>query len=244
MVQGFFLFLRIMAAPAFFYTEHLNDDEIILNEETSKHVVQVLRMPKGAQLNVTDGMGKKALASIIDDHRKKCRLKVEKIALTDKLHPEIAIAISLLKNNARFEWFLEKATEIGVNKIIPLLCNRTSKEKFRLDRVQNIMISAMLQSQQCWLPIIQEPIDYNACVGFIYDQKFIAHCEETTRSMLGSEMKAGLSKIILIGPEGDFTPSEIELALLHNYDPVSLGATRLRTETAGVVAATLMRNFS
>lgn len=233
-----------MAAPAFFYTEQLNDDEIILNEETSKHVVQVLRMPKGAQLNVTDGKGKKALTSIIDDHRKKCRLKVEKIALTDKLQPEIAIAISLLKNNARFEWFLEKATEIGVNKIIPLLCNRTSKEKFRLDRMQNIMISAMLQSQQCWMPEIQEPIDFNACVSFIYEQKFIAHCEETTRSMLGSEMKAGHSKIILIGPEGDFTPTEIELALKHNYNPVSLGATRLRTETAGVVAATLMRNIS
>jgi 16S rRNA (uracil1498-N3)-methyltransferase len=155
--------------------------------------------------------------------------------------PTVSIAISITKNSSRFEWFLEKATEMGVNEIIPLLCERTAKEKFRYDRMHGILVSAMLQSQQTWLPKLHQPTNFDAVVEKAsHEQKFIAHCLPEQKQQLSSAIYQQ-SSIILIGPEGDFTPREIVTAIATGFVPVALGNTRLRTETAGMVAAALLK---
>ena len=232
-----------MALPFFYINEYnTSQKEILLDEDTSRHVVQVLRMEEGEKLNLTDGEGSLITGEVIDANKKHCSVKIIDSQLTTYNSRKVTIAISLLKNTSRFEWFLEKATEIGISEIIPLICERTEKQKFRYDRMKGICISAMLQSQQAWLPLLHEPKQFNhlAIEQFGNQQKFIAHCE-------GSGEKNGLSTFkplnhstILIGPEGDFTKQEIELALQNNFIPVSLGETRLRSETAGIVAATLL----
>jgi len=198
-------------------------------------------MKKGEQVNLTDGRGQLLTCEITDDHKKHCQVKVVNAQLTAPSPRKTSVAISLLKNNNRFEWFLEKATEIGVAHIIPLICERTEKEKFRADRLQGILISAMLQSQQVWLPVLHEPTDYKNVFSLKEtteaSSKFIAHCEDASNKQFISPSS---SSIILIGPEGDFTPKEIEQALQNDFKPVTLGDTRLRTETAGMVAATLL----
>ena len=232
----------------FFYTStaYASQQEMVLDEDTSRHVIQVLRMKKGDGLNLTDGKGNILTTIIEDDHKKHCVVKVQGTRYKEQEKRKILIAISLLKNANRFEWFLEKATEIGVNEIIPLICERTEKEKFRHDRLQAILISAMLQSQQCWLPVLHEPIAYELL--FRQEevantaQKFIAHCIAEEKANLTDLVNESLpSQIILIGPEGDFTKEEIDIALRHHFVPVSLGDTRLRAETAGMVAATILR---
>ncbi len=235
-----------MALP-FFYIELFDTlaKSIVLDEVTSKHVVQVLRMKEGEKLNLTDGKGILITAEITDNNRKKCTVKVIKTINNQRSTTNITIAISLLKNANRFEWFLEKATEIGVSEIIPLICERTENEKFRYDRMKGNCISAMLQSQQCWLPVLHEPVKYIEYIKYISEkkdlQKFIAFCEESNARNNLSTFKPFNHSTILIGPEGDFTKEEIDLALQNNFIPVSLGETRLRTETAGVVAAALLK---
>ncbi|MES1221018.1 MAG: RsmE family RNA methyltransferase, partial [Bacteroidota bacterium] len=156
---------------------------------------------------------------------------------------KISVAVSLIKNTSRFEWFLEKATEIGVNEIIPLICERTEKQKFREDRMRGILISAMLQSQQTWLPVLHEPVLFKKVIeNSAHEQKFIAHCIEEKKLNLTKLVNYEMdSQIILIGPEGDFTKEEIDLAMHHHFRPVALGETRLRTETAAMVAATILK---
>lgn len=233
-----------MALPFFYinqYDPSLN--EIMLDEDTSKHVVQVLRMKKGDQMNLTDGKGNLLTCTITNDHKKHCLVKVEETRHKAQDTRKVSVAISLLKNTNRFEWFLEKATEIGVSEIIPLFCERTEKEKFRFERLQGICISAMIQSQQCWLPVLHEPKQFNhlAIQQFNHQKKFIAHCSEGAKPQLTNQLINQLtSTLILIGPEGDFAEEEITLALENEFIPVSLGETRLRTETAGVVAAALL----
>ncbi len=234
----------------FFYTEEItiSATQFVLNEDTSKHVAQVLRMQNGEQLLLTDGKGNLFTAEIIDDNRKKCVVKILSFATKAPPAKKITIAISTVKNSTRFEWFLEKATEIGVSEIVPLLCTRTEKPHFRHDRMKSILISAMLQSQQTWLPLLHAPLKYPEYLRDIskhnFQQKFIAHCEEeTSKSQLVNELSANQQQqLILIGPEGDFTSEEIAEALQNNFVAVALGNTRLRTETAGVVAATLLCN--
>jgi len=236
-----------MALPFFYINDYdPSKKEIILDEDVSRHIIQVLRMKPGEQLNLTDGKGNVFTTSIVDDHKKHCVVKVQETSYKEPEARKISIAISLLKTANRFEWFLEKATEIGVNEIIPLVCERTEKEKFRHDRMQNILVSAMLQSQQCWLPVLHEPIAYELLFRqeevANASQKFIAHCIEEEKRNLADLINESLpSQIILIGPEGDFTPAEIELAINHHFVAVTLGETRLRTETAGIVAATILR---
>lgn len=235
-----------MERPFFYINEYNSEKIVTLDEDTSRHVVQVLRMKKEALLNLTDGKGNLLTASIADDHKKHCTVSIKEVKYTEPATRRISIAISLLKNASRFEWFLEKATEIGINEIIPLISKRTEKQKFREDRMKNILVSAMLQSQQVWLPVLHAPIDYallfrqEEIAG--KSQKFIAHCIETDKKQLNDLVDhSSNSPIILIGPEGDFTPDEIEHALQNDFIPVSLGETRLRTETAGMVAAAIMR---
>lgn len=233
-----------MALPFFYITDiDTQQGQLVLNEETSKHVVQVLRMKIGEQLNLTDGKGTLLSCEITDNHKKHCIVSIKLKRQIPALSKKVTIAISLLKNANRFEWFLEKAVEIGVSEIIPLICERTEKEKFRFDRMKGICISAMLQSQQCWLPVLHEPVQYDNLVVKRLEnyQKYVAHCiDSENKDILKHQITKSSNQLIIIGPEGDFTPGEIELALKNDFMPVSLGETRLRTETAGVVAATLL----
>lgn len=209
----------------------------VLDEDTSRHVVQVLRMKNGEQLHLTDGLGHLLLAEITDAHKKHCTVAIRQVTTSAPANQPVCIAISPVKNNSRFEWFLEKVTEIGVTEIIPLLCERTEKERFRHDRMNAICISAMLQSQQTWLPVLHEPQPFSAVTERNdFASKFIAHCADGLKNELSSQA-ADNGAIILIGPEGDFTQEEITRALDKGFIPVSLGQNRLRTETAGVVAA-------
>lgn len=232
-----------MALP-FFYKEDLvaSSTNVVLDEATSKHMVQVLRMQNGEQLQLTNGKGNLFTAEITDNNRKRCAAKVISTNNKQQTTNNISIAISLIKNSTRFEWFLEKATEIGVSEIIPLVCSRTEKTAFKLERMKTILVSAMLQSQQIWLPVLHEPVKFNELVrSSAQQQRFIAHCTNSAKRNLADLNNESLSsKIILIGPEGDFTPDEISLALQNHFNAVSLGNTRLRTETAGIVAATLL----
>jgi 16S rRNA (uracil1498-N3)-methyltransferase len=229
----------------FFYTDPFlpSDNIVVLNEENSKHIVQVLRMQNGKQIKLTDGFGNIFLAEITDAHKKKCTVKIIERSEHGSPANKVCIALSPVKNNSRLEWFLEKATEIGVSEIVLLMCERTEKQNIRLDRMKGILISAMLQSQQAWLPILEEPKKYAAYIKEAKaENKFIAHCEEDKKNSLKetTTIKPISNTTILIGPEGDFTPQEIALALENNFTPVALGNTRLRTETAALVAATLL----
>jgi 16S rRNA (uracil1498-N3)-methyltransferase len=229
----------------FFYEENLPDsNQFILSEDTARHIVQVLRMKEGEQVMITNGKGQTLTAEIVLADKKKTEVKIKNKEFVCQPQPKISIAISLIKNANRFEWFLEKATEIGVSSIIPLLCKRTEKTHFREERMRTILISAMLQSRQVWLPELSVSKKINEFLknDLQYDQKFIAHClEEEKKELKDFKLNNSSSKIILIGPEGDFTKEEIDLALENNYIPVSLGETRLRTETAGMVAAVLLK---
>lgn len=236
-----------MSLPFFYISEYKPTDvEISLDEDNSRHIIQVLRMKKGEQLNLTDGKGNLLTTTIIADHKKHCVVAVQEKQFRSPWPRKVMIAISLLKNANRFEWFLEKATEIGVNEIIPLVCHRTEKERFRHDRMEAILISAMLQSQQCWLPVLHQPITFDMLLRqeeiVNASQKFIAHCIENEKRNLADLVNESVaSQLILIGPEGDFTKEEIDYALENRFDAVSLGDTRLRTETAGIVAGVLLR---
>lgn len=236
---GAFYFLRTMALP-FFYVAGLSAGTVTLDEDTSKHITGVLRMKLGEALLLTDGRGTKAQAVITDDHRKRCTVQIGATTYEEMKKPKVGIALSLIKNAARFEWFLEKATEMGVSEIIPMLCERTEKEKFRQDRMQHILTSAMLQSQQCWLPVLHAPTDFTTVLALPgYTSHFIAHCLPHQKTSLRQYNKEGNS-LLLVGPEGDFTEKEIANALQQNFVPVALGNTRLRTETAGMVGAALL----
>ncbi|HSU28522.1 MAG TPA: RsmE family RNA methyltransferase [Chitinophagaceae bacterium] len=228
----------------FFYTEEYvpGVKEITLAEETSRHIIQVLRMKKTDQVLLTDGKGNKIVCEIIDDHKKHCRVALISADFTARSSRKISIAISLLKNASRFEWFLEKATEIGVGEIIPMICERTEKEKIKQERIKNILVSSMLQSQQCWLPEMGALTTFTEVVNEAQqDQKFIAHCLDGKKGSLSDLANNSLrSQLILIGPEGDFTGEEIAFAITHHFLPVSLGDNRLRSETAGIAAVLLL----
>jgi 16S rRNA (uracil1498-N3)-methyltransferase len=212
-----------------------------MDEPTSKYCIQVLRHEMGDEVFLTDGRGGRYTTAISDDNRKKCVVQVKHYELTPPVQSPVRIAISFTKNTSRIEWFLEKATEIGIQMIIPLVSQRTEKEKFRADRFENILVSAMLQSQQYYLPELTAPMSFEALVQQPpAKQLFIAHCLPEQKAHLWQSMQPGQDSLLLIGPEGDFTPEEIRLALGRGFRPVSLGDTRLRTETAGIVGCTMM----
>ncbi len=229
-----------MASPLFFEQNLPLSNEFILSEETSKHVSQVLRMKEGEQIRITNGKGHTITTEIVLPNKKKTKAKIVSREFSEPPKSKITIAISLIKNTNRFEWFAEKATEIGISAIIPVICKRSEKTHFRIERIRSILISAMLQSQQSWLPEISEPVKFSDLIRNEEQQKFIAHCLPEDKKELKEVAIKSNSKIILIGPEGDFTEEEIQQAIQENYAPVSLGDTRLRTETAGIVAAVLL----
>lgn len=232
-----------MSVP-FFYEANLDtgSSHFTVSEETSKHCIQVLRMKTGESLQLTNGKGLLCTATIASEDKRKAVAIIDTIVHIPQPAKQVSIAISLLKNASRLEWFLEKATEIGVTNIQPLICTRTEHARFKTDRMQGILVSAMLQSQQVWLPVLEEPIAFEKYIANSnWQQKLIAHCEDDTKQFI-KDLPISDSTEILIGPEGDFTTAEIESALQKDYIPVSLGDTRLRTETAGIVAATLLAN--
>lgn len=243
-----------MPLPVFFINTNPPVHEIfVLDEDTSKHVVQVLRMREGEPLQLTDGKGNLVTAQITGAHKKKTEVKITGTQFIPPASRKTAIAISLLKNASRFEWFLEKATELGIDTIIPLICEHTERQHFRLDRMRAVLISAMLQSRQAWLPQLYEPVPFeklledlqsnNQSLGDAGEyQKFIAHCaDDAAKKNFREKVDHSANSIILIGPEGDFSGDEIKLALQHAFVPISLGDTRLRAETAGMAAAALLK---
>ncbi|MEO5647377.1 MAG: RsmE family RNA methyltransferase [Chitinophagaceae bacterium] len=229
----------------FFYSKEFspNDDLITLDEQTSRHTIQVLRMKEGDELKLTNGKGLVVTASISSTNKKAAVVKIISREIIPGSTLKKCIAISPIKNSGRFEWFLEKVTEIGVNEIILLICHRTEKQNFRLERIKSIIVSAMLQSQQAWLPEIYGPVKFEKFIaGNSYSFKYIGHCAEDEKQLLKLQpCDSTGSRIVLIGPEGDFTHEEVKLASGQGYIPVSLGNTRLRTETAGIVAAVLIQ---
>lgn len=210
-----------------------------MDEPTSKYCIQVLRKKKDDTVLLADGRGTRYEAVITDDHRKKCVVQVkEQRGMPAPAH-RLRIAIAFTRNAARMEWFLEKAVEIGIQEIVPLMTLRTEKEKLKAERLQNILVSAMLQSRQWRLPVLAEPTPLESLMAAT-EQRFIAHCLPEEKKHLLDAMQPAEDTLLLIGPEGDFAPAEITLALQYGFVPVTLGDTRLRTETAGLVACTLM----
>lgn len=233
-----------MAAPYFYFPSLVKQVEtFVLDENSSRHIVQVLRMQPGEELHLTDGKGLSARATIEAADKKRCTVRISEKQMQP--HPKrlVQIGLSLLKNASRFEWFLEKATELGISQIIPLKCARTEKQQFRMDRMKGILESALIQSRQVWIPVIQEPQFFAEwVVGVQTDQKFIAHCGNGTKKRLSEMINTNLSsQLILIGPEGDFTVDEINLAIESNFIEVELGDYRLRSETAAVAAAAVLK---
>ena len=236
-----------MNSLPFFYLAEISPEQSTLtfDEDASKHIVQVLRMKESEKLQVTDGKGMLATCEILDANKKKCVVQILHKELIQKPLRSITICISLLKNANRFEWFVEKACEIGITQIVPLLCERTEKQHFRYDRIKNICISAILQSRQVWLTELTEPKSFAKAIPEMHhEQKFIGHCLKDEKSSLSDLVNVHLSsQVMLIGPEGDFTNAEIDMALAHHFIPAALGETRLRSETAGVVAAAILNGI-
>ena len=229
-----------MNALPLFYQEHLEAaaDVLITSEETRRHVVTVLRMQVGERILLTDGKGLQLEATIVRADKK--HLEVRKVNVRHHTAPvrQVVLAISLLKNAARFEWMLEKATEIGITAFYPLLTERTVRQHFRSDRLRQILISASMQSGRFHFPVLHDPIVLDALMQTdLPSNRFIAHCMEGEKHKLTAE--AG-DQVLLIGPEGDFTAAELDLTLAQGFVPVTLGDTRLRTETAGIAGAVLM----
>jgi len=225
----------------YFYQPSLqnNMNSLVLDEATSKHCIQVLRMKEGEQLLLTNGAGMKAVCTIQSPERKHCLVRIEHADLQPQRKTTLSVAIAFTKNNSRNEWFLEKATELGIEHIYPLITARTEKEKLKPERLGQILISAMLQSQQVYLPALHEALPVKRLVSLpqvaIIPQKMIAHCiSSNDKTSFLQSIEAGKDLIFMIGPEGDFTEEEVSLSMHHGYRPVSLGNSRLRTETAAL----------
>ncbi len=221
-----------------FYTPNLSGKSFVLDETESKHCVRVLRLAEGDEIVLVDGRGGWFVARIADANPKRCAVAVVDEKLSYGLRNfSIQVAIAPTKNIDRIEWFLEKATEIGITRVTPLLCHHSERKEIKADRLEKVMVSAMKQSLKAYLPQLDEMTKFATLVKQPFNgQKFIAHCEEQHRELLKNVVRPGENYLILIGPEGDFSPEEIQLALDNGFLPVSLGKSRLRTETAGLVA--------
>ena len=229
-----------------YWVHKLEGDHAFLDVEESHHCLKVMRHKRGDRVEVTDGNGNKYVAVILNDDRNGCELQtIELLKSESQRSPVCHIAIAPTKSIDRFEWFLEKATEIGIAEITPLICRRSERTQLKPERLQKQVIAAMKQSQRCWLPILHEPqkfVDFILATGsgepgLQPDNKIICYCGEETLPLLKNVYRLQTRVLILIGPEGDFSPDEVELALANGFSGATLGPARLRTETAGVVAA-------
>ncbi len=223
-----------------FYTPDIapSHPQYFLNEEESKHAVRVLRLEPGAEVQLIDGRGGLYTAQIKDAHPKRTILQITNVITEyNKRNHYLHIAIAPIKNLDRLEWFLEKATEIGIDEISLIICRRSERKEVKVDRLNKIIISAIKQSLKAYHPVLNGPIAFDAFLSLQFEgQKFIAHCENTDKTSLNNGLKKQGKYLILIGPEGDFAPAEIEMALYNGFKAITLGDSRLRTETAALEA--------
>ncbi len=222
-----------------FFFPDLSDNIVLLDEDESKHAVRVLRLVVGSEVMLVDGKGTRAFAKVLEDHPKRCTLEIsEKKKETTERNYKLHIAIAPTKNLDRMEWFIEKATEIGIDSIVLISCDHSERFNVKIDRMEKVTISAIKQSQQSWLPEVKGVLSFKDFISSVPEgsQRFIAHCAEGKKSPLKNNIKPEGDIFILIGPEGDFSGDEIKLAIENNFLPVTLGERRLRTETAALVA--------
>jgi len=221
-----------------FYTPDLTSNQYTLNEEESKHCSKVLRLGVGDMIHLIDGRGGLYEAQIIEVGKKNVQLKIIEQQLEfGKRNHYLHIAVAPTKNIDRLEWFLEKATEIGIDEITPIICDRSERKIIKQERLEKVITSAVKQSLTAYHPKLNNAISFTDLLkSNLGDQKFIAHCLPEEKPYINQITTQHQSYIILIGPEGDFTPSEIDLALQNGYKGVTLGNTRLRTETAALTA--------
>ena len=214
------------------------ESTLVLPEEESGHCVRVMRLAEGDEIMITDGKGNFYRASITNAHPKHCQVEI-----TSSWQPEkpwdayIHIAVAPTKNMDRMEWFAEKATEIGIDEITCLNCRFSERKEVKTARLEKILVSAMKQSQKALLPQLNGMTDFKQFVRQPFNgRKFIAHCEEGEKPLIKSIYRPGKNVLILIGPEGDFSPEEIKSAEENGFEAISLGNSRLRTETAALTA--------
>ena len=230
-----------------FYTPDLDGAtgfEYLLNQEESKHCLKVLRLAEGDKVHLTDGKGTLWLASVAQAATKGCLLRIEERFDHWGARPYyLHIAVAPTKSPDRYEWMVEKLTEIGVDEITPLIAARSERKVYKIDRAQRIAVSAMKQSLKAQLPLIHPPASFEALVNMPVDGvKLVAHCGAGIRMPLGDALAipqphtGPLRYLILIGPEGDFSPDEVALAEANGFQSIHLGPSRLRIETAGLVA--------
>lgn len=222
-----------------FYNPDLTENypDFSFSREESKHIVRVLRKKEGDTLHITNGKGWLFAAEIVLANPNKCAVRVIQKEFQSKRPYKVHLAVAPTKMNDRYEWFLEKATEIGVDSITPIICENSERKTIKKERFNRIIRSAMKQSLQCHLPELYDACTFDEILDQVHHgQKFIAHCEDSDRRSLKKELRPDQDVIILIGPEGDFSVKEITRALEKNFIPVTLGSTRLRTETAAILA--------
>jgi 16S rRNA (uracil1498-N3)-methyltransferase len=221
-----------------FFSNQISDSGILLSKEESQHAIRVLRLKPGDEIEVLDGIGNRYHTSFAGELKKQCLLKVLSTEKVPARNTNLHVAIAPTKSVDRYEWFLEKATEFGIETITPIICNHSERKVVKMERSIKVLIAAMKQSRNAWLPELNVETSFNAFVkqpATTTEQRYIAHCYKTDLPHLKDEIEPG--KItILIGPEGDFSENEVELAVKSGYKEISLGQSRLRTETAGIAA--------
>ena len=222
---------------ALFYVPNISAGNV-LPEEESQHAVKVLRLQIGTEITVVDGVGGFYKARITQPHHKHCGFEIiETFAGFGKRDYKLHIAIAPTKNIERLEWFIEKATEIGIDEITPVICRFSERKIVKEERLEKIIVSAAKQSLKAYFPKLNPLSTFDELMKkHEASQKFIAHCYEEDKRLLQAEIKKTSDVLILIGPEGDFSMEEVQKAIFLGFIPVSLGESRLRTETAGVVA--------
>ncbi len=226
-----------------FYAPDIVPPHYILPEEESRHCIRVLRMQQGDTLSLTDGRGTLYTARITSADARRCAVEV--VCRQDefeKMPYRLTMAVAPTKNIDRYEWFLEKATEVGVSEIYPLECDRSERRAIKFDREQRVITSAVKQSLKAYHPLLHDMTPVRQIIAMpVAARRFIAHCDRSAgeRPYLGDILKKGEDALILIGPEGDFSSEEIAFALANGFEQITLGNQRLRTETAAV-AATVM----
>src|SRR5690554_2305171 len=224
-----------------FYNPNIPEtaEEVLFEKEESRHIVKVLRMKEGDSLTLTNGRGFFFNAEITQANAKGCIAKILSKDYREPLPYKLHLVVAPTKLNDRYEWFLEKATEIGVSEITPIICDHSERKVIKAERYEKILQSAMKQSLKAYLPVLNPAVSFKDFIQANNNTdtlRFIAHCEETDKKSLKSLILPKKNITILIGPEGDFSSEEIDLAIKSGFTPVALGESRLRTETAAVVA--------
>ncbi|MDO6759293.1 16S rRNA (uracil(1498)-N(3))-methyltransferase [Tamlana sp. 2_MG-2023] len=222
-----------------FYNPEINETttQLLFDKTESRHIVKVLRKTVGDILHITNGNGWLFTAEIALPNINKCAANIISKTQQKPRDFKLHLAVAPTKMNDRYEWFLEKATEIGIESITPIICDHSERKIVKTERFDRILQSAMKQSLNCYLPQLNAPINFKDFIEQDFSgELFIAHCEETNKKSLKQLLNPNTDVTILIGPEGDFSTKEIELALQNKFIPITLGETRLRTETAAIVA--------